>query len=323
MTREMRIKVAAYAFEGMSPFHLSVPALVFGQERELPGFPRYEFHVFSDRPGKLPTNGGFAISVEETVDAAVDADILIVPSWPGPDAEASPRLLRMLRDAHARGAEVAGLCLGAFALAQAGLLDGRRATTHWAYADRLASDYPAALVAKDGLYVEQDGVTTSAGVVAALDCCIHIVRRHAGVAVARQLARHIVLPPHRQGGQSQYLEQPVDRIDERDHFAKAVEGAARTLDQPHTLDSMAAAARCIRRTFTRRFKRKYGVSFGDWLTEQRLYKARELLESSERGIDDIAHQCGLGSAATLRRLFSERFRTSPSQHRREFRGTAA
>lgn len=215
--------VAAIAFDGISPFHLSVPCLVFGADRTELGLPRFDFRVCAIEDGPIRTDAGLTISVPHGLSALDDADIVIVPSWK--DLRSSPpaALIDALLGAHERGALIVGLCLGTFAVAATGLLSGRRAATHWAYADQLQELYPDILVEPEVLYIDNGDVVTSAGVAAGLDCCLHVVRARYGAEAALRLARQIVLSPHRQGGQAQFIERPIARTGNADRFTQALE----------------------------------------------------------------------------------------------------
>ncbi|TGQ33233.1 MULTISPECIES: helix-turn-helix domain-containing protein [unclassified Mesorhizobium] len=310
--------VAAIAFDGISPFHLSVPCLVFGDDRTALGLPRFDFRVCAIENGPIRTDAGLTITVPHGLSALDDADIVIVPSWRNLEDPPPAALTEALRRAHRRGALIVGLCLGTFAIAATGLLSGRRATTHWAYTEQLQALYPDIIVDADVLYVDDGDVVTSAGVAAGLDCCLHVVRARYGAEAALRLARQIVLSPHRQGGQAQFIERPLAKSENTDRFAQALDTVVRTLGDAHSLDSVAGAAGLTRRTFTRRFQKSIGTSFGDWLTEQRVQLAQRLLESTSQSMDAIAFQAGFGSATSLRQHFAARLRTSPAQYRREF-----
>ncbi|MBN3751106.1 GlxA family transcriptional regulator, partial [Burkholderia sp. Se-20373] len=200
--------VAVIAYDGISPFHLSVPSVVFGKERDAAASPAFEFRVCSAERGPLSTTGGFTITAPYGLDGLDDADIVIVPAWRDPDEAPPDVLLDAVRAAAARGAQLVGLCLGAYVLAAAGLLDGRPATTHWAWADDFAQRFPRVKLDPDVLYVDDGNLMTSAGTAAGLDCCLHVVRLRFGSDAANQIARRLVIPPHRQGGQAQYVPQP-------------------------------------------------------------------------------------------------------------------
>lgn len=312
--------VAVVLFDGISSFHLSVPGLIFGQDRTGIGLPRFDFRFFSPDGSQVRTDLGFSIACATDSAAVEEADIVIVPSWGRLDEPVSGKLLALLVAAHRRGAIVAGLCLGAFPLAASGLLDGKRATTHWAYAQKLADLHPSVEVDPRVLYVGADRIFTSAGVAAGIDCCVHIVRELYGSEPANNLARHIVMAPQRLGGQAQLIDMPVPRPHER--FAQVLEGVRASLDQPHSLDSVAKAAAMNRRTFTRRFQSAQGTSFGDWLARERSLHARRLLETTDISVEDVALRCGFGTAATLRAQFARHFGISPLLHRRTFRAAA-
>lgn len=314
--------VAAIAFDGISPFHLSVPCLVFGADRTTLGLPRFDFRVCAIENGPIRTDAGLTISVPHGLSALDDADIVIVPSWKDLGSSPPAALIDALLGAHERGALIVGLCLGTFAVAATGLLSGRRAATHWAYADQLQELYPDILVEPEVLYIDNGDVVTSAGVAAGLDCCLHVVRARYGAEAALRLARQIVLSPHRQGGQAQFIERPIARTGNADRFTQAIETVRKTLGEPHSLDSVAGHAGLTRRTFTRRFQKTIGTSFGDWLTDQRVQLAQRLLEATEKSMDTVAFEAGFGSATSLRQHFAARLRTSPAQYRREFSRSA-
>jgi len=315
--------VAVVAYDGVSPFHLSVPCIVFGEDRSSGGVPAFDFRVCSVEPGPLKTTAGFSIAATHGLEALADADTIIVPAWSGPHDETPEALLDALRAANARGAQLVGLCLGAFVLAAAGLLDGRPATTHWAWAADFARRFPKVKVDPQVLYVDDGDILTSAGTAAGLDCCLHVVRKLCGAESANYVARQLVVPPHRQGGQAQYVQQPMPQDLRGNRLSALLDQVNGTLDTPHTLDSLAARAAMSRRTFTRHFKAATGTTVGAWLLAQRLARAQQLLESTDEPIESIAGMAGFGSPASLRQHFTDAFRTSPSAWRREFRGEAA
>jgi transcriptional regulator GlxA family with amidase domain len=312
--------IAVAAFDGISPFHLSVPCLVFGEDRSADGIPPAELLVCAATPGSMRTSAGFGIDVPYGLARLADADTVIVPSWRDPGETAPPELLAALRAAHARGAMVVGLCLGAFVLAQAGLLDGRRATTHWRWAGAFKTRFPQVKLDPDVLYVEDDKLVTSAGTAASLDCCLHLLRGQIGAELANRVARRLVVSPHRQGGQAQFIEQPLPKPARGDRLGEALEWALRHLQDAPGIDQVAAHAAMSRRTFTRRFRERTGASFQDWLNAQRIGLAQRLLEGTGLPVEQVAAQAGFGSALSLRQHFAQSLRTSPSAYRREFRG---
>ncbi|MDX8496625.1 helix-turn-helix domain-containing protein [Mesorhizobium sp. VK22B] len=310
--------IAAVAFDGISPFHLSVPCLVFGADRTKLGLPRFDFRVCAAERGPIHTDAGLSISVPHDLSALDEADIVIIPSWKDLEAPLAAPLKDALERAHERGALIVGLCLGTFAIAAAGLLAGRKATTHWAYTDQLQALHPDIAIDPDVLYVDDGDIITSAGVAAGLDCCLHIVRARYGAEAALRLARHVVLSPHRQGGQAQFIERPLAPTPSVDRFAKVLDDVRATLGETHSLDNVAEAAGLTRRTFTRRFQKTNGTSFGGWLADQRVALAQRLLEQTDKSMDMVAFEAGFGSATSLRQHFAARLKTSPMQYRREF-----
>jgi transcriptional regulator GlxA family with amidase domain len=311
--------VAVIAFNGISPFHLSVPCAVFGEDRTGASMPKIELLVCAAEKGTLQSTAGFFIETRYDLKALSRATIIIVPSWRD-TAELPPKLLLdALRRANKRGALIVGLCLGSYVLAAAGLLDGRPATTHWFWAEDLARRYPSIRVNPDVLYVDEGNIITSAGTAAAIDCCLHILRRLYGSKHANQVARRMVVSPHRQGGQAQFIQQPVRNTASTDHFAEVFDWVRKNLDKPHSLDTLAERALMTRRTFTRRFRLAMGMPVGAWLLSQRLGLAQQLLETTDNSVDLIAEMSGFGSTASLRQHFNATLKISPSNYRREFR----
>lgn len=312
--------IAVIAFNGISPFHLSVPCAVFGEDRRDAGVPQFKVLACGVEKGAVATSAGFALTGLHGLRDLETAGIVIVPSWRDPNEAPPQPLLRALRKAWQRGATLVGLCLGSYVLAAAGVLDGRRATTHWAWADDLAGRYPLIQVDRDVLYVDEGEIITSAGGAAGIDCCLHIMRTLHGAEVASRVARRMVVPPHRQGGQAQYIEQPLRGSPAVDRFAQALEWVEHNLAQPHSLDALAARVFMSRRTFTRRFRRTTGTTVGKWLLNQRLALAQRLLETTGKPIDQIAQEAGFGSEVSLRQHFNKALKISPARYRKEFRG---
>ncbi|MFG1627222.1 GlxA family transcriptional regulator [Kribbella sp. NPDC049227] len=307
--------VAVLAYDGMSPFHLSVPCLVLGDRLGAQG--QYDVQVCAEEAGQLRTNAGFGITVERGLEVMERADVVILPSW-DPDREASAVLLDSIRRAHARGATVVGLCIGAFLVAASGIADGREIVTHWRWADRLQERYPGITVRADVLWSDLGDLLTSAGTAASLDCCLHLVRTHHGVELAERLARSIVVAPHRSGSQAQYIPVPVPPDPSDDVIEKAMLWARARLDQPLSLDEWASAVALSRRTFTRQFRARTGSSGQAWLLRQRLDRARLLLETTDHPVERIATASGFGSSAALRHHFHTILGTTPQRHRQEF-----
>lgn len=310
--------VAVVAFDRISSFHLSVPCVVFGES--FPGTPPFRLAVCSWEPGPLSTSGGFDISLHHGLEALAEARTVIVPSWRDADEPPPRALLDALVAAHAHGAQVVGLCLGAYALAEAGLLDGLRATTHWAFADHFARRYPRVRVEPEMLYVEDGSLLTSAGTAAGIDCCLHIVRQHYGADSANTLARILVTPPHRQGGQAQFIEHPLPATHRDSRLAELLAWVRENLQQPHSLDSLAGKALMSRRSFTRHFRQLTGTTVGQWLLAERLALTQRLLETTDQPVERIAQLAGIGSPESLRHHFRRSLGISPSAWRRNFRG---
>ena len=315
--------VAVIAFDGISPFHLSVPCSIFGEDRSGGCAVKFELRVCTLEKGAIRTSAGFTMEACYGLKDIAKASIVIVPSWRDTEEIPPKELLAALRRAHQRGALIVGLCLGSYVLAAAGLLDGLSATTHWHWANDLAKRYPQVSVNPDVLYVDAGTIITSAGVASAIDCCLHIVRRQYGASIANYIARRMVVSPHRQGGQAQYIQLPVRDISTVDHFAEVLEWSRRNLHEQLSLDLLAEHALMTRRTFTRRFKQVMGMTVGAWLLSQRLALAQQLLETTGSAIELIAENSGFGSAVSLRQHFNLAFKISPSHYRREFQGGLA
>ncbi|RDI65164.1 GlxA family transcriptional regulator [Nocardia pseudobrasiliensis] len=311
--------VAVLAFDGISPFHLSIPGLVFGgigtsAAQSAP----YRVFTCAQTPGILRTPGDFDLSVRHGLEAVERAETVIVPSW-APNLEPTQPVREALRAAHDRGARIVGLCLGSWAIAATGLADGREITTHWSAAAMLARTFPAVRVRADRLWTDHGDLVTSAGVAAALDCCLHLVRTDHGSRAATELARTLVLAPYRGGSQAQYIPVAVpDDIDD-DPIENAMVWARTHLDTPIDLDGWARTALMSRRTFTRRFRERTGSSPQQWLLQQRVDRARLLLESTDDTMDRIAAESGLGTAVNLRHHFHRALGLSPAAHRALFK----
>jgi AraC family transcriptional regulator, transcriptional activator FtrA len=309
--------VALAVTEGITPFKIAAPCEVFGVDRSDLADPWYEFTVCGPEPVAL--GGWFHADPARGLDALAAADTVIVPAWRDVRRDPPAALLDALRAAHRSGARVVSLCTGAFVLAAAGLLDGRRATTHWMYAGELAARYPRVEVDPNVLYVDEGSVLTSAGQAAAMDLCLHIVRVDHGAAVANALARRLVVPPHRPGGQAQFIASPVSHG--RDHvLADLLAWALRRLDQPLSVQDLARQAHMSTRNLARHFHAVTGTAPLQWLLAQRIQRAEELLETTDDSIEQIAARTGMGTAATLRRHFHRAVGVPPDTYRRTFRG---
>ncbi|BBA97907.1 putative AraC family transcriptional regulator [Actinacidiphila reveromycinica] len=320
-----RHRVAVFVLDGVIPFELGIPLRIFGaarsRDREAGGTDLYEVVTCSVRPGPVRTDADFAITVEHGVEALAEADTVVVPaSHEMGEVYEEGRLGAGLVEAFAAirpGARVVSICTGSFLLAAAGLLDGRPATTHWSSADHFQRLFPRVRVDPDVLYVDDGDVLTSAGVAAGIDLCLHIVRRDFGTAVANAVSRRTVVPPHREGGQAQYIRRPLPEP-QLAGTERARSWALERLEQPVTLRQLAEREAMSVRTFTRRFREEVGMSPGQWLTQQRVERARQLLESTDLGVDRVAREAGFGTGASLRQHIQSALGVSPTAYRRTF-----
>jgi len=307
--------VALAATDGMLPFELALACEVFARDPSGLADPWYDLLVCGPAPVRA---GRFRLEPDDGLDRLARADTVIVPAVADVDADVAPGLLDAVRAAHEAGARMVSLCTGAFVLAAAGVLDGLRATTHWAHAGALAARYPGIAVDPDVLYVDNGTVLTSAGKAAAIDLCLHLIRRDHGSAVANAVARRLVVPPHRAGGQAQFVATPVPARD--DHpLASVLPWAMERLDQPISVEDLARQANMSSRSLARHFRSVTGSTPLQWLSVQRIRRAQELLENSGSSIDAIAAAAGMGTATTLRRHFSRTVGVPPDTYRRTFR----
>lgn len=317
-TPEGRHRVAVLVKSPQSPFELGCAVEVFGTSRpDLPN--RYDLWVCTERPGKVATTAGYGMLVSAGLSTLDTADTVLIPGWLPIDAPLSPEVRHALLRAHERGARLVSICTGAFALARTGLLDGRAATTHWRRTEELRNRFPRVQVDPDVLYVDHGDIATSAGAGAGIDLCLHLVRADHGAAYAARLARYMVMPPHREGGQAQYAPTPTPATG-GDSLAALLHWTLGRLDRPIGLADMAAEAGLSPRTLARRFDEQLGTTPGRWLLAQRITAARALLEETDLPIDSIAARVGLGSATNLRRRFHQAVGTTPAAYRRTFRG---
>lgn len=313
------LRVAIIAFDGISPFHLSVPGLVFKALQDVAARALVHYEVCAMEKGSLRTSAGFDIEVHKSLSILRHADVVIMPSWLDPAHHQAPQaLLQALQKAHQRGALMVGLCLGAFVLGDAGLLDGRSATTHWQWADVFAQRFPSSRFDADVLYLEDNGVVTSAGTAASLDCCLYLVREWFGAELANRVARRLVLAPHRAGGQAQFVEQPVPAAASDARLQELLEWLLENLGEQHSIDTLASRIAMSRRTFTRHFQNATGSSVMQWLQHQRLTGACRWLEGSNRSVEAIATDMGFQSAMNLRLHFKAAYGMTPMEYRKQF-----
>jgi transcriptional regulator GlxA family with amidase domain len=315
--------VAVVVLDGFTPFEMGVVCEVFGVDRTDDGLPAYDFAVVASQPGPVRSSVGFTIETAFGLDRLAEADLVVISAvsdeWlavPFPEP-----LLDTVRATVARGGRVLSVCTGAFVLGAAGLLDGRRCTTHWRHAKELSRRHPAAIVNPSVLYVDEDPVITSAGTAAGIDACLHLVRREQGTRVANGIARRMVVPPHRDGGQAQYVERPLAPVS-CDTLAEVIGWMERHLDQQVTVRQLAARARMSPRTFARRFVQETGTTPLRWLTGQRILLAQEMLEETDETVDLIAERAGFGNATALRHHFRLWRQTTPHAYRHAFRPAA-
>ncbi len=315
--------VVVLAYDGLCTFEFGIAYEVFGLPRPEMGEDWYRYSVCGIEPGPLRAAGGLSVSVDRGLDLLAEADLIVVPGWRSINAEVPEDLAEALRQAHARGARLMSLCSGVAVLAATGLLDGQRATTHWRYVEGIAARYPKISFDADVLYMDEGSLLTAAGSAAGIDLCLHVVRHDHGVDAANSVARRLVLPPHREGGQAQFIRTPVPVAREGMRLGPLLEWMRENLGQDQPIRFLATKAGMSERTFQRRFEQTTGESVGEWLLRERLGHARTLLEGrAVLPLDDIAVASGFGTLATLRHHFRRRLGTSPSAYRKIFNGAA-
>ena len=319
MTRERRHTVVALIPTSVSPFELAVACEVFGIDRPELHDPWYRFYVATPDGRPADTPMGMKIEVEHDISILEKADTVLIPAAAGDERDTPGVVLEGLRQAHARGARLVSVCSGAFVLAQAGLLDGRRATTHWMHTDALAREHPLVVVDEGVLYVDDGDIITSAGTAAGIDMCLHVVRKDFGADVANAVARRMVVPPHRDGGQAQFIDDPVPVCPDDDPLTGVLTWIGEHLNEPLSVDEMARAANMSPRHFARRFRAATGTTPHQWVLNQRILLVQRLLETTDKPIEQIADLAGFGSAAALRVQFQRTVRTTPTAYRRSFR----
>lgn len=313
--------VCALAFDGMPLFEFSIAVELFGLERPEMGPDWYRFQVVNVEDGPCRTTAGLSLAATGPRAWLDTAGTLIIPGWPL-DKPISDDLVALIQRAYARGARIVTICSGAFVLATAGLLKGRRATTHWKYVEHVKCHWPEVELVPDVLYIDEGQILTSAGSAAGIDLCLHVIRRDFGPEAANKVARRLVVPPHRDGGQAQYIQRSVPIEYERNRLGPLLDYLRECLDQPHTVAQLARRAGMSERTFLRRFEEATGTTPAKWLMQVRLQTARDLLEATTDSIDLIAHTCGFGSAANFRHHFREQLSTTPTAYRQTFQRLA-
>lgn len=312
------MKIAVHAFNGITMFHLAAPLLVFGTASDLGLAPDWHTTVWTATGGPVRTAEGVSLGDLAGPDAVGDADLIVFPSWPHEFPALPDELATIVRAAHARGAQIAGLCLGAFPVAGSGVLASRSAVTHWAAAETFAELHPMVDVRPAALYIDHGDVLTSAGTVSAIDACLHIVRSRLGAAAATAVARFLVVAPQRDGDQAQFIEHPVPDHDDSGFIGDTLAWALANLREDLSVEALAAHACMSRRSFTRKFREVTGSTPARWVARRRLDAARTLLETTSWTVERISTECGFASTVTFRQNFVAEFATTPSHYRQRF-----
>lgn len=310
--------VAVIVQEGFAPFEFGLACEAFGLDRADDGVPNFDFRIVAPEPGLVASSLGFSITVEHDLSFADEADLVVVTPVPRPMwGRVDLRVAGVIRRAVARGAWVLTVCSGAFVVAAAGVLDGRRATTHWKYTDTMARMYPEIEVDPDVLYVQDGRIITSAGTAAGLDACLHLLRQELGAELTNTVARRMVVAPQRDGGQAQFIDKPLPVVASQS-LAPVTDWMVQNLRRDLTVTQLAARAHMSPRTFARRFKADFGATPAAWLARQRIIHAQRLLETTDAGLDRIAYECGFGSPAVLRQNFARTLGITPTAYRLRF-----
>jgi AraC family transcriptional activator FtrA len=315
--------VVAIAYDQLCTFEFGIATEIFALSRPEMGANWYRFAVAGVDEGEMRAAGGLRFSVDGGLELLAEAGTIVIPGWRGIETPVPQALVDSLKAAHARGARILSFCSGAFVLAAAGLLDGRRATTHWRYADALTERHPDIGVSPDVLYVDAGNVLTSAGTSAGLDLCLHLIRRDFGTEAANLVARRLVMPAHRDGGQAQFIRQLVPRTHESGRLGPLLDHMRENLGADHSVAALARRAGMSERTFLRRFESATGMTPARWLLAQRLGKARDLLEETNASVEEIAALSGFGTTGTLRHHFRLHLATTPAAYREAFGKTGA
>lgn len=310
--------VACVVLPGFAPFEFGLACEAFGLDRSDDGIPNFDFRIVTPDPGAVPSNIDFSINIERDLAFADEADLVVVAPIPRASwGRVDERVLDVVRRAVDRGAWVLTVCSGSFVVAAAGVLSGRRATTHWRYADTMSEMYPDIEVDPHVLYVQDGRIITSAGTAAGIDACLHLLRTEIGAELTNKIARRMVVPPQRDGGQAQFIDKPLP-VSTSLSLAPVTDWVLQNLRLDLSVDQLAARAHMSPRTFARRFKADFGTTPAAWLGRQRIIHAQRLLEQTDLGLDAIAYECGFGSAAVLRQNFSRALGTTPTAYRARF-----
>lgn len=310
--------VVALVYDELCTFEFGIVAEVFGLKRPEVGPEWYTFKSVAVEHGPLMAAGGLTFTPTGTLEDFETAETIIIPGWRGKDEPVPKSTIKALQEAHARGARLVTICSGVYVLATAGLLTDATVTTHWRYVEDFKQKFPNIQIEPDSLYVEDGTILTSAGSSAGIDLCLHIVRQDFGAKIANSVARRLVMHAHRQGGQTQYIEQPLPRHHEADRLSATLEHIQIHISKPHSISTLAKQAGMSTRTFQRRFSAFTGLPIAQWVTQERLTKARDLLETTQATLDDISETVGFKTAETLRYHFRKKFNISPGQYRARF-----
>lgn len=311
-------RVVALAYDGLCTFEFGVAVEIFALPRPEMGRTWYRFAVAGVDRGPMRAAGGIRVAVDGGLALLRTADIIVVPGWRGIDAPVPEPLIKALRAAHERGARLMSFCSGVTVLAATGLLDGRFATTHWRYVAALAQRFPKVTFSPDVLYVDEGDIMTAAGSAAGIDLCLHLIRRAYGVEAANSVARRLVVPPHRDGGQAQFIVAPVAKVHESDRLGPLFDWIREHLAADLSISKLARRARMSPRTLQRRVEEATGLSIGRWIMSERLRAAKQSLEGPGRSLDEIAHCCGFGTLANMRHHFRQQLKVSPADYRKRF-----
>lgn len=316
-------QVAVLAYDGLCLFEFGICCEVFGLKRPEMGDDWYSFSVASQEPGTpMRASNGVKVAVDGGLEILETAGTILIPGWSGINDPVPDELAAVLRRAHEKGARLLTICSGVFVLAESGLLDGLKVTTHWRYFEALSNRYLNLTTVPNVLYTDNGQILTSAGSAAGIDLCLHLIRRDFGPAAANTVAKRLVVPPHREGGQAQFVDNSVPPPSEASRLSPLFDQVRAHLAEDHTIKSLAAKAGMSERTFLRRFEKATGTTPARWLTGLRLQKAKDLLEESLYSVDQIADQTGFGTAATMRHHFREILGTTPTTYRRLFQSTS-
>ena len=309
-------KIALFIYPDIPIFHFSVPQTIFNLD--IDGKQLFTVETFSVDGLPVKTEKSILLQVDGGLEVMDGADLIIIPGWDDIETKPDETFMAALKHAHHKGIKISGLCYGAYPLAYAGLLNHKHATTHWAGSREFKEKFPCVMLDKDALYIEDSGIITSAGTGAALDCCLYLVGKMYSSKIANKISRIMVIPTHREGGQAQYIEQPISSLTYDSEINLLLEHLRKNLSQPHTIEDLAQSLNMTRRTFTRHFKNATGMPVITWLNNERLRYVSELLESTEFSIEKIADIAGFNSTVLLRKIFKKKYGTSPNQWRKNF-----